>query len=70
MITPANSVPSTVPPRLVAPEDAVGVLALLVALVPLGLVALGLGVGIVIGTVPPLLSNVPLLPDPEPLSVV
>lgn len=70
MAAPTNSVPNAVWLRLLALEDAVGVLALLDALVPVDSMGLGLGVGIVIGTVPPLLIKVPLLLDPEPLSVV
>ena len=41
-----------------------GLLALLNALVPVGL---GLDVGVVLGTVPPLLTKVPLLLDSGPL---
>ena len=44
-----------------------GILALLDALMPLGL---GLGVGVVLGTVPPLLTKVPLPLDSGPLIVV
>ena len=44
-----------------------GILALLDALMPLGL---GLGVGVVLGTVPPLLTKVPLQLGSAPLIVV